>query len=406
MQNSSCLDNFWFRLARRGRARFERPWLLGLAAVIGFAAGYEPARLLAQATTADSPAASTADPLAVPQGSVDDLTKFIEQVTAMRPEARGRDAVIEFVKKTRGALVAAADQILAAQPQGPAAELAVATKIEALALLSRVGEKTATEQLQAFAAALRQGPHAALAAQADLALLAAQVPELANVEGEARATLYSQIKEQLLAAPRDAEHFGVAYQTINMLDRLGDDQLAVQAYQEFAQFYGSSDDARVSGMAKQFSGAARRMQLVGHPFASFSGATVAGETFDLASLKDKVVLVDFWATWCGPCVAELPNVQRNYEAYHERGFEVVGVSLDDDRGALDKFLVENKIPWPTLLSDQAQTAEGGGSLSDYYGVTSIPTVILIGRDGKVISVSARGEELSRLLAEALGPPPG
>ena len=108
------------------------------------------------------------------------------------------------------------------------------------------------------------------------------------------------------------------------------------------------------------------------------------------------MLVDFWATWCGPCVAEIPNVLEQYEKYHAKGFEVVGVSLDEDRGALEKFVDEQKIPWPILF----EKSEGEGwrhPLSTFYGIRGIPTVILIGRDGNVITLDARGEKLGKQL---------
>lgn len=110
----------------------------------------------------------------------------------------------------------------------------------------------------------------------------------------------------------------------------------------------------------------------------------------------KTYVVEFWATWCGPCVAEIPNVLEQYEKYHDKGFEVVGISLDEDREALEKFVGEQKIPWPILY----EKPEGEGwrhPLSTYYGISGIPTVILIGRDGNVITLNARGEKLGEQL---------
>jgi thiol-disulfide isomerase/thioredoxin len=131
---------------------------------------------------------------------------------------------------------------------------------------------------------------------------------------------------------------------------------------------------------------------------AIKGTLLNGQPFDQKSLAGKVVLVDFWATWCGPCVAEIPNVLEQYEKYHAKGFEVIGISLDQDRGALEKFVADQKVPWPILFEE----SEGDGwqhPLATYYGISGIPTVILLGRDGNVITLNARGERLGEELAK-------
>ena len=96
-------------------------------------------------------------------------------------------------------------------------------------------------------------------------------------------------------------------------------------------------------------------------------------------------------------MAEIPNVLAAYEKYHAKGFEVVGISLDEDRETLQKFVTEQKIPWPILYEKPA--GEGWRHpLSTFYGISGIPTVILIGRDGNVITLNARGEKLGEQLA--------
>jgi thiol-disulfide isomerase/thioredoxin len=112
-----------------------------------------------------------------------------------------------------------------------------------------------------------------------------------------------------------------------------------------------------------------------------------------------VVLVDFWATWCGPCVAELPNVISAYNKYKARGFDVIGVSLDEagDKPKLTKFTQDRKMVWRQVLDAESKKQK----LSDIYGVTAIPFTLLIGKDGKIAAVNPRGEELEPAVAAAV-----
>ena len=124
------------------------------------------------------------------------------------------------------------------------------------------------------------------------------------------------------------------------------------------------------------------------PFA-LTGTTVDGKPFSTADYKGKVVLVDFWATWCGPCKAELPNVQAAYAKYHGQGLEIVGVSNDYSADKLNAFIQQQNMPWPELYNDDAGGNHEWNPITTGYGIMGIPHMFVIDRNGVLVSADAR-----------------
>lgn len=135
---------------------------------------------------------------------------------------------------------------------------------------------------------------------------------------------------------------------------------------------------------------------VGEPV-SLKFSAVKGRV-DLETLKGKVVLIDFWATWCGPCVKEVPNVVAAYEKLHDKGFEIVGISLDQDRAALMKFTKDHKMTWPQYFDGKGWD----NMIAKRFHIQAIPAMWLLDKEGKLASTNVRGNleaEVEKLLAK-------
>lgn len=137
-------------------------------------------------------------------------------------------------------------------------------------------------------------------------------------------------------------------------------------------------------------------------FIQLGGPTVDHKTIDLSDLRGRIVLVDFWATWCGPCMAELPNIRQLYHRFHDSGFEIVGVSLDQDRKALETHLAKYQDAWPQIFFDDEKKQGWQNPIAQQFEVRGIPYTMLIDREGRLIADHLRGSQVKIAVANALG----
>jgi thiol-disulfide isomerase/thioredoxin len=145
--------------------------------------------------------------------------------------------------------------------------------------------------------------------------------------------------------------------------------------------------------AKKFAAAL----VPGAVFPDFVATNLSSQPVSVGAFTNKVVLVEFWATWCEPCREELPDLVTTYKKFHAQGFEILGISLDSKRSELDDFLREQPdVNWPQVFD--------GEKLAEKYGVDSIPSSFLVGADGKITGKDLQGDELDAALAKVLTKP--
>ncbi|MGC3990245.1 MAG: redoxin domain-containing protein [Chthoniobacteraceae bacterium] len=185
----------------------------------------------------------------------------------------------------------------------------------------------------------------------------------------------------------------------------------------YAQALGDQDqaDALMERIVKEFPGTeiadslkeqvaatqrAKKIQALlipGKAFPDFQERDSTGQPLSISGQKGHVVLVDFWATWCGPCKEEMPNVKAVYEKYHGQGLEIIGVSLDQELAALQGYTRSEKIPWPQYFDGQGFD----NKLAQKYGIMMIPSNFLLDQTGKILAKDLRGDDLQAAVAKAL-----
>ncbi|QDU31594.1 Thiol:disulfide interchange protein TlpA [Anatilimnocola aggregata] len=297
------------------------------------------------------------------------------------------------------AIVDACDRILADKGAKESEQLlAIENKLAILHTAACNDDAIADEQLKEFVAALKDDTRPRVARETAFYLQERKVLDAAALTPEECAKLLPELQAYYGKEKLAAKHLRMASGTVELINKLADGDAREKHFTEFGTLFAKSSSKELARYGKKLAQKpeTKESDLVGKPL-ELVGNLADGTPFAWEKYRGKVVIVDFWATWCGPCRKEMPNVKALREKLKDKGFEVVGVSVDKDEEALATYLEENEIPWETLAGEEA------GELATKYGVRGIPTMMLVDQQGNVVAVAhniaALAPQAEKLLAK-------
>lgn len=192
-------------------------------------------------------------------------------------------------------------------------------------------------------------------------------------------------------------------QVATVLEMTDHHNVAKQVYEKIQAAFAQHSDADLAELAQEMTtNGLRHVALLGEPL-EVTGVKLDGSPFDWSKYEGKVVLVSFW-TWTDPCLYEISNIIQAYQQYRDRGFDVVGVNLDEDTATVRRFMDIQPLPWAIIVSADPENQGPENPLAVHCGVDLLPFAVLLDQEGKVVALHARQNRLHEKLQDLLGPP--
>jgi thiol-disulfide isomerase/thioredoxin len=349
--------------------------------------------------------------LTIPEGDFGAIDAFIQKIATSEPEGDTDEAQLAHAKKMLGIILEATDRMDALvkaddTPDADQAILAQRYRLMALQGLSQLGDQDAVKKYAAEVEKAMNDERPEVATVGWQSYLIEKLSAWDTLDAAAKDEVAKKIVDRVNSPKMSSLEVSIVQLIAGNLDHM-DDEFAARVIEATLPAFQKSEaeDVKIALADANLEGMLRRFQLMGSPM-ELEGDVLGGGKFDWSSYRGKVVLVDFSATWCGPCVEEAPNVLNMYNLYKDKGFDVVAISLDATPEAAKEYVEANGIKWTTLFPANEDDRKWNHPLVKHYGVTGIPTAILLDKDGKAVNMNARGPILQEELARLLGQPEG
>lgn len=325
------------------------------------------------------------------------VSAYIEQLNRIRPKAQSKESLAALVSALSGRI----DELLEQKLEDDSAREAIGFRFALFGISSQLGIPDAADARRAWVTALKSDArpvYGQMGRGLDV-LESTQTPEAATGQREAWTKIFAAAEALLKETNASPFAANITMQVSELSEMAAPADLASKANEAFAARFAESDSDPVRAAAPVLAGVGRKLGLPGNKMI-VEGTTVAGQPFNLTQLEGKVVLVDFWASWCGVCIESFPALEKLYKEHHDAGFEIVGVNIDDTKELWTEFLDKRPLPW-LHMQNLGTGEQDRHPNADRYGVNAIPFMVLIGRDGNVIQTNVVPEELETLLPTAL-----